>query len=84
MSIELFAGKSNIFESNQRPGKILSEIYPSPAVPQDRKLSTDKDLQSMPTPNRKDMRSEYSWISVSRTRRTAPILFDLKKPAPTT
>jgi hypothetical protein len=54
MSIELFAGKSNIFESNQRSGKILSEKHSSPTVPQDRKLSTDLDLESTPTPKRKD------------------------------
>jgi hypothetical protein len=45
MSIELFAGKSNIFESNQGYGKILSEIHRSPTVPQDTKLIRGKDLQ---------------------------------------
>jgi hypothetical protein len=34
MSIELFAGKSNIFESNWRSGKILSEIHLSHALPE--------------------------------------------------
>jgi hypothetical protein len=33
MSIELFAGKSNIFESNRRSGKILSEIHLSRTFP---------------------------------------------------
>ena len=47
MSIELFVGKSNIFESNQRSGKILSEIHPSLIVAQDRKLLWDEDLQNL-------------------------------------
>jgi hypothetical protein len=50
MSIELFAGKSNIFESNQGYQKILSEIHPSHTVPQDTKLSGGEDLQRVPNP----------------------------------
>jgi hypothetical protein len=34
MSIELFAGKSNIFESNRRPGKIQREIPLTYALPE--------------------------------------------------
>ena len=43
MSIELFAGKSNIFESNWRSGKILGEIQQSHACLEVKGYRTDQD-----------------------------------------
>jgi hypothetical protein len=60
MSIELFAGKSNIFESNQGYQKILSEIHPSPTVPQDTKL-----IKGQGSPARAKSKRECSAIRVN-------------------